>query len=263
MDLQCNSGCDNFITKQEIINLINNAVNSNNLLFIGAIVYVTKAVYEANFDSTGLGIGSFSNWALANGNNGTDNWTGKMPVTIDPSDSDFNVALKTGGHKEKTVTIDNLPDHSHVAIPPTHTHEVNIPSHNHTATAANALSSATPTANGGSGSYSVSGNITFNVRTINSDNAGATAFEVLVSASDIPDTTEEFNLASGSVVLPNHSHTVELGHGHVVTVDAYTGETVTSTADGNTQFNTSSVGGGLPMNVMNPYVVAIPIQRIA
>lgn len=263
MELQCNNGCNNTITKQEIINLINSALTQNNLLFVGAIVYISKEVYDANFSSSGLGLGNFNKWALANGNNGTENWTGRIPVTIDPTDSDFNTASETGGSKVKTITISNLPDHDHVIIPPTHTHEVTIPSHGHSATAANSLSSGTASANGGSGSYSVSGQTSIGYKTINIDNSGATAIKVLVSLTETPDQSELFDLQSGTVVLPNHTHTTELAHSHQISVDSSTSSSEVSSSSGSEQFNSTSVGGGQEMNVMNPYIVAIPIQRIS
>lgn len=38
---------------------------------------------------------------------------GKVPVGIDSSDTDFNTIGKTGGEKEHTLTIDEMPNHKH------------------------------------------------------------------------------------------------------------------------------------------------------
>lgn len=38
---------------------------------------------------------------------------GKTPVGIDESDTDFNTIGKTGGEKKHTLTIDEMPKHSH------------------------------------------------------------------------------------------------------------------------------------------------------
>lgn len=39
--------------------------------------------------------------------------SGKMLVGIDSADTDFNTIGKTGGEKEHTLTIDEMPSHSH------------------------------------------------------------------------------------------------------------------------------------------------------
>ena len=40
---------------------------------------------------------------------------GKVLVGYDPSDTDFNAIGKTGGEKEHTLTIDEMPSHNHNA----------------------------------------------------------------------------------------------------------------------------------------------------
>lgn len=39
---------------------------------------------------------------------------GQVPVGVDTSDSDFNTVEKTGGEKEHTLTVDEIPSHSHI-----------------------------------------------------------------------------------------------------------------------------------------------------
>ena len=39
--------------------------------------------------------------------------TGRVPVGVDPNDSDFNAPNKTGGSKTVTLTIAQMPSHSH------------------------------------------------------------------------------------------------------------------------------------------------------
>ena len=38
---------------------------------------------------------------------------GKVLVCVDPDDSDFSAVKKTGGEKEHSVTIDEMPSHNH------------------------------------------------------------------------------------------------------------------------------------------------------
>lgn len=40
---------------------------------------------------------------------------GKIPVGIDTSDDDFNSIGQTGGEKEHTLTVDEMPSHTHSA----------------------------------------------------------------------------------------------------------------------------------------------------
>lgn len=40
-------------------------------------------------------------------------FAGKVLVGVDPTDTDFNTIGKTGGEKEHTLTIDEMPSHSH------------------------------------------------------------------------------------------------------------------------------------------------------
>lgn len=264
--LVCNKNCNKPITKGEVINLINQTFASNEGLFVGAVMYITNSVYQANFSQSGLGTNSFSNWALANGENGTDNWTGKFPIAIDPDDPDFNTANNTGGSKTLSIRIDNLPDHSHTVNITNHTHDVEVPAHSHNASTSNALSTAVTTTNSGAGTYTVSGSVELRRKTLNLDIAGGTDVEVVVAASeslDDPADLDTVSLDNGQVVIPNHSHTSNTAHNHTVTVDTKTADTVTSTAAGSQSFNTTSTGGEQDCKIINPYIVVIPIQKIS
>lgn len=46
--------------------------------------------------------------------------SGRIPVGIDTNDSDFDTPNKTGGSKSHTLTVDEIPAHSH-----THSHNIN------------------------------------------------------------------------------------------------------------------------------------------
>lgn len=44
--------------------------------------------------------------------------SGKVPVGVDSSDTSFNAAEKTGGEKTHTLTVDEIPSHTHGALFP-------------------------------------------------------------------------------------------------------------------------------------------------
>lgn len=75
---------------------------ANGTMQSGDIVYVdcSNAYISANFDGTGLGINQRTGWAICNGNNGTRNWNGKVPVSYGV---DYLTMGATGGVKDAVV----------------------------------------------------------------------------------------------------------------------------------------------------------------
>lgn len=65
-------------------------------------VVCDAAYIAANFDGTGKGINKRVGWAIANGNNGTDDLRGLFRVAYSNTDPDFNIGA-TGGAKEVTL----------------------------------------------------------------------------------------------------------------------------------------------------------------
>lgn len=64
--------------------------------------------YAALFEAIGTNYGSVDGASF-----NVPNLKGKVPVGIDPADSDFNAPNKTGGAKTVTLDINNIPAHKH------------------------------------------------------------------------------------------------------------------------------------------------------
>lgn len=65
---------------------------------VGKIILDTENVNPATY----LGFGTWELWGK-----------GKVPVGIDTEDTDFDTVEKTGGEKEHTLTISEMPNHNH------------------------------------------------------------------------------------------------------------------------------------------------------
>lgn len=66
-----------------------------------------------HFDSTGLGSGMMLGWALCNGSNGTVDLRERFPAGIRTSGSSFDTVGKKLGSHGFSLTVANLPSHSH------------------------------------------------------------------------------------------------------------------------------------------------------
>jgi hypothetical protein len=65
---------------------------------VGSIYMSTASTNPATL----FGVGTWELWGK-----------GKVPVGIDTEDTDFDVVEKTGGEKEHTLTIEEMPSHNH------------------------------------------------------------------------------------------------------------------------------------------------------
>jgi len=71
---------------------------------------VSNAYLTANFDASGLGINEREGWAVCNGNNGTRNRGGRVPLQYN---SEYAVLGTTGGSATQTLTQNQIPSHRH------------------------------------------------------------------------------------------------------------------------------------------------------
>jgi microcystin-dependent protein len=95
-------------------------VNKRNVTSIGEILM--QIVDISDFDSSGLGQWIYKGFALCNGNNGTLDMRGRVPMghddrLTDPSNgiwsAEYNVLATVGGEKEHSLSIDEMPRHNH------------------------------------------------------------------------------------------------------------------------------------------------------
>lgn len=73
--------------------------------------YVDNAYIAANFDADGYGINKEKGWRILS--KAYPPAAGKVSVNLDPTDPDFNECGKTGGAKTHTLTIGEMPAHTH------------------------------------------------------------------------------------------------------------------------------------------------------
>lgn len=105
-----------------VIEQITTILQSDEYWDIGIPVGTKMAINESNLSSFnlvggswGAGSGKWAKWAIANGNNGTDDQRGLTIRGYDVNDSDYDDASSTnsGGSDSVTLDITNIPPHRH------------------------------------------------------------------------------------------------------------------------------------------------------
>jgi len=96
-------------TIQELVDLL--SLNVGTLQYEQKTLHVTQEYIDTNFDETGLGRNICTGFAIINGNNGT-------PYSIDGLvevgyGTNYNVIGGFGGEKDHTLTLEEMPSHSH------------------------------------------------------------------------------------------------------------------------------------------------------
>jgi len=188
---------------------------------------VQEAIFEKSFPigcihisvnpanpSTTLGGGVWASWG-----------SGRVPVGVDGTQSEFNAVEETGGAKSVTLTTDQMPSHNHTQN--AHSHSMN---HDH--------SDATT---GSSGAHS---------HTLYSRGGGSTAD--LGSYPRIKRSSPDADPSYQSSDLMEDGSGV---HNHSVNIPAYTGNTASTTPTNN------AAGGGQSHNNLQPYITCYMWKR--
>lgn len=74
---------------------------------------VSRTTYQELFNTIGITYGSGDGFTTFN----LPDLQGKIPVGLDENDTDFDTLGETGGEKEHTLTIDEIPAHTHTGVP--------------------------------------------------------------------------------------------------------------------------------------------------
>lgn len=117
---------DNIVTqiKKDISNKI--LEDNKKKYYVGKLIFDTKNVNPATY----LGFGTWQLWG-----------SGRVPVGVDTSQTEFNTVEKTGGEKTHKLTVAELASHTHTFTGKAHTHTLN--NHTHTYNKSNSTSGST------------------------------------------------------------------------------------------------------------------------
>ena len=118
---------DNIVTqiKKDISNKL--LEDNKKKYYIGKLIFDTQNVNPATY----LGFGTWQLWGQ-----------GRVPVGINPNDSDFNAVEKTGGEKTHKLTVAELASHTHTFTGTAHSHGLNSHTHVYSKSATNTGSTA-------------------------------------------------------------------------------------------------------------------------
>lgn len=193
--------------------------------------YPVGSVYMATVPTnpaTLLGGGTWAAWG-----------TGRVPVGVDPAQSEFNGVEETGGAKSVTLTSDQMPAHTHTQAPHNHvqnSHSHSI-SHDHSAVTS-----------GSAGAH----NHTLYSRGGFTENSLGSFPRIKRSSEDASPSYQSSDLmedGSGA-----HTHSVNIG--------AYSGSSGGATAVNNPATATNNeTGGGQSHNNLQPYITCYMWKR--
>lgn len=172
---------------------------------------------------------------------------GKAIVGVDESDTSFDVVNKTGGEKTHTLTVNEMPSHTHVFTAKEHNHTLN--NHTHTVKEHSHTLSAT-TGKGGKHSHDFSA-----IGRVLYWDAGLNSMGGLTSG-----TTVQYTWASSTKEAGEHTHTLS---GTTNTLAQFnTGGSNANTSNITVTGSNSNVGGSISHNNLQPYITCYIWKRV-
>lgn len=76
-------------------------------------IIITADQFALDFDGQGIGRNGRLGWALCDGQDGRPDVRGRVFVNYDPNQTEFNMIGKIGGVKDVTLTVGQIPPHTH------------------------------------------------------------------------------------------------------------------------------------------------------
>ena len=161
--------------------------------------------------------------------------SGRVPVGVNTSDSDFNSVNKTGGAKSYTLSVNQMPAHNHNLSYSGYTSTVNAV-HSHGVSQIN------------DGYTDLSGSHTHRVKAEKSGASGSARAIVSGSGTDYYSAVAYGGDHQHGVIIPAHStNYTDLPHSHAVSINK----------------DTNSKGGGQAFSLVQPYITCYMWKRTA
>lgn len=172
---------------------------------------------------------------------------GRVLVGVDENDADFNAVQKTSGEKKHTITVNEMPIHTHSQN--SHNHSQNA--HGHSASSGSAGNHSHTGYTGGGGNHT---HTIYTRQKVPGGTGGKWA--TMGWSSDYSGTSTTAAQYAG-----DHSHSVQTygagDHAHSVSVSANTASNNATTATNN------NTGGGAAHNNLQPYITVFMWVRTA
>lgn len=213
--------------------------------YVGKIIIDTKNINP----STYLGFGTWVLWG-----------SGRVPVGVDTSQTEFNTVEKTGGEKTHKLTISEIASHPHTFTGNAHTHTLNnhthsVPAHSHGLNNHKHSFSAT-TSNASAHTHVLTGG-TENTNSSYYINSAVKGYDS--SAVDIGTKTEPDGKHTHTVSGTTGASSGNTANSSALTTGASNINTSSSTATG----SISNTGGDTPHNNLQPYITCYMWKRTA